>query len=46
MGFVGNLRSSEAFVWDKEQGLIGIIIYTDSDDLIERASAHPTAVQL
>lgn len=45
MGFVGNLRSSEAFVWDSEQGLIGIVIYTDSDDLIEKASVTPTAVQ-
>ncbi len=45
MGFVGNLRSSEAFVWDLEQGLIGIVIYTDSDDLIEKASAVPSAVQ-
>lgn len=45
MGFVGNLRSSEAFVWDVEQGLIGIVIYTDSDDLIEKASVTPTAVQ-
>ena len=43
MGFVGNLRSSEAFHWDKEQGLTNIIIYTDSDDLIERASVIPTA---
>lgn len=45
MGFVGNLRSSEAFVWDAEQGLIGIVIYTDSDDLIEKASAIPTSVK-
>lgn len=44
MGFVGNLRSSEAFHWDKAQGLTNIIIYTDSDDLIEKASATPTAV--
>jgi predicted phosphodiesterase len=44
MGFVGNLRSSEAFVWDAQQGLIGIVIYTDNDDLIEKASPVPTAV--
>jgi len=44
MGFVGNLRSSEAFVWDAIQGLIGIVIYTDSDDFIEKASSIPTAV--
>lgn len=44
MGFVGNLRSSEAFHWDRAQGLTNIIIYTDSDDLIEKASVTPTAV--
>jgi len=44
MGFVGNLRSSEAFHWDKIQGLTNIIIYTDSDELIEKASAKPTVV--
>ena len=27
-GFVGNLRSAEAFVWHKEEGLIGTAIYT------------------
>jgi len=37
-GYVGNLRSSEAFLWDKVEGLIGIVIYTDSDALIEKAS--------
>lgn len=44
MGFVGNLRSSEAFHWDKAQGLTNIIIYTDSDDLIEKASSTPTII--
>ena len=44
-GFVGNLRSSEAYLWDKEQGLISIIIYTDSDDLIEKASPVPTVLK-
>jgi hypothetical protein len=44
MGFVGNLRSSEAFHWDKVAGLTNIIIYTDSDDLIEKASTTPTVV--
>lgn len=44
MGFVGNLRSSEAFHWDKEQGLTNIIIYTDTNDLIEKASPIPTVV--
>lgn len=43
-GYVGNLRSSEAFVWDKNEGLIGIVIYTDSDEKIEKASETPTAV--
>lgn len=45
MGFVGNLRSSEAYHWDKHEGLTHIIIYTDSDDLIEKASTTPTAVK-
>jgi len=44
-GFVGNLRSSEAFQWDKIEGLIGTIIYTDSDSKIEKASEIPTAAQ-
>lgn len=44
-GYVGNLRSSEAFVWDKNEGLIGIVIYTDSDEQIEKASETPTAVK-
>lgn len=43
-GYVGNLRSSEAYHWDKVKGLTNIIIYTDSDDLIEQASPTPTAV--
>ena len=45
MGFVGNLRSSEAYLWDREEGLIGIIIFTDSDDMIEQASAVPTILK-
>lgn len=44
MGFVGNLRSSEAFHWDKEEGLTNITIFTDSDELIEKASTTPTVV--
>lgn len=28
-GFVGNLRSSEAFIWNKQEGLIGTVVYTD-----------------
>jgi len=37
-GYVGNRRSSQAFQWDKNEGLIGTVIYTDSDDKIEKAS--------
>lgn len=40
--FVGNLRSSEAFVWNKDEGLIGTAIYTDSDENIEKASQAKT----
>lgn len=34
-GFVGNLRSAEAFQWNKDEGLIGTVIYTDNRDKIE-----------
>lgn len=44
-GYIGNLRSTEAFIWDSKAGLIGTIIYTDDDSLIEQASVIPTAVQ-
>jgi len=44
-GYVGNLRSSESFVWDREEGLIGTIIYTDSDGKIDRASETPSIVE-
>lgn len=43
-GYVGNLRSSEAFMWDEKEGLIGTIIYTDDDKKIERASETPSIV--
>lgn len=43
-GYVGNLRSSEAFVWDKQEGLIGTVIYTDQDQLIEKASNVPSVL--
>jgi hypothetical protein len=36
-GYVGNIRRTQAFVYNKNEGLIGIIIYTDNDDLIEKA---------
>lgn len=29
-GYVGNLRSAEAFIWHKDEGLIGTAIYTDN----------------
>ena len=34
-GFTGNLRSAEAFIWHKDEGLVGTIIYTDSREDIE-----------
>lgn len=30
-GYVGNLRSAEGFIWNKNQGLIGIALYTEVD---------------
>jgi DNA repair exonuclease SbcCD nuclease subunit len=33
-GYVGNRRSSQAFQWDKIEGLVGTVIYTDGDDKI------------
>ena len=33
--FVGNLRRGEAFIWNKEEGLIGTASYTDTRDKIE-----------
>ena len=29
-GFVGNLQSSEAFLWNRREGLIGTVIYTEN----------------
>jgi len=40
-GFLGNLRSSEAFIYNREQGLVGTIIYTDSDDRIDAGHEGP-----
>lgn len=37
-GYVGNRRASQAFQWDSREGLVGIIQYVDSDDLIEKAT--------
>ena len=28
-GFVGNLRSAEAYVWDGDEGLVGQFFYND-----------------
>jgi hypothetical protein len=30
-GFVGNIRSAEGFIWNRNEGLIGTVIYTDVD---------------
>ena len=35
-GYVGNIRRTQAFLYNKNEGLIGIVIYTDSDELIEK----------
>jgi hypothetical protein len=44
-GYVGNLRSTEALVWDKDKGLQATVVYTDMDELIEPASAIPSIVK-
>lgn len=33
-GYVGNRRSSQAFQWDKKEGLVGMVVYTDNDEKI------------
>ena len=43
-GYGGNLRSSEAFIYNKDQGLIGTVIYTDDDSKID--SGKETPIQL
>lgn len=30
--FVGNLRTAEGLIWNRDEGLIGTVIYTDSED--------------
>lgn len=35
-GFVGNVRASEAFIWNRDEGLIGTVIYTDTQEDIEK----------
>jgi len=37
-GFVGNLRTSEAYIWNKQEGLIGTAVYTMPDKLPERVA--------
>lgn len=39
-GFVGNLRSAEAFIWNKTEGLIGTVIYTDSAEDIKKSEGN------
>ena len=40
--FSGSLRSSEAFIYNKERGLIGTIVYTDEDALIDAGQSSPS----
>lgn len=40
-GYMSNLRNSEAFIYNKSQGLIGTIIYTDDDELIDKGRRGP-----
>lgn len=40
-GYLGNLRSSEAFVYNKELGLVATIVYTDNDEQIDSGSPTP-----
>ena len=35
-GYTGNRRASQAFQWDKKEGLIGTVMYIDTDDKIEK----------
>jgi hypothetical protein len=37
--YLGNLRSSEAFIYNRQHGLIGTVIYTDNDDNIDKGHA-------
>lgn len=40
-GYKSNLRSSEAFIYNKVEGLIGTILYTDNDELIDKGQETP-----
>ena len=31
-GYIGNLRTAEAFVWDRDRGLIGTAVYNEPDE--------------
>jgi len=42
-GFVGNIRQTEAFVWNRDEGLVSTVIFTDSDENIPKATEPPTA---
>jgi hypothetical protein len=33
-GYTGNLRQTEAFIWNESKGLVGTVIYTDDDLMI------------
>jgi predicted phosphodiesterase len=41
-GYMGALRQSEAFIYNKEQGLVSTIIYVDNDDLMDGGNPGPT----
>ena len=30
-GYIGNKRSAEAYVWDKNEGLISVVYHTEKD---------------
>lgn len=32
--FVGNLRTAQGLIWNKDEGLIGTVIYTESEDKV------------
>lgn len=36
MGYTNNIRCSEAFIWHKEQGLIGTAVYTEPEQITKR----------
>jgi hypothetical protein len=38
-GYRGNLRQSEAFIYNKNEGLVTSIVYVDNDDLIDKGQS-------